>query len=343
MRAFHHLAPGRVALGDVPEPVPGPGEVLLAVAACGLCQTDVHLAATPGDLAVGRVLGHEIAGRVVRVGPGVDAAELPGLQVVHPVWSCGACRQCVAGRENACRGTDGRLVPAPGPGIREDGGLAEHVVVPARSLVAAGDLPPAFAAVLPDAGLVAWHCIASAREVLVAPATALVIGLGGLGQFACALLHEMGIDAIGVDLRAEARRASEDWCAAVLDGEGLRPEAVLDRVGAHGVDLVLDFVGSDATLRLATGVVAPYGAIRVPGQAGGAIGFETARATAVFPRGVTINRPYSGTRQELTELIAFVTQRGLRVPVRTRGLAEVEQAFADLAAGEVVGRMVVVP
>ncbi len=337
--AYHR---GSAALADVPEPVPAAGQVLLDVAACGVCQTDVHLVAgASADLAPGRVLGHEIAGRVAALGPGVDGVDPDRLYVVHPVWSCGRCRSCRAGRENACLATPGRLVPPPGPGIRYDGGLAERVVVPVAALVPADGVDPAAAAVLPDAGLVAWHCLRDARP-LESGSAALVIGLGGLGLFAVALLRATTeARVIAVDVRAAARAAAGGHADVVLDGAATDLAAqVLDAAGGHGPDLVVDLVGTDATLALAGAVVAPYGAIRVPGQGGGALRFETDRATRALPRGATISRTYSGTRAELAELVELA-RRGVGIPLARYPLADVERALDDLAAGRVVGRAVV--
>ena len=79
----------------------------------------------------GVVLGHEIAGTVVEMAADVERLAIGDLVIVHPVWSCGVCRQCVAGRENACLNTSGRLLPAATPGVSVDGGLADYVAVAA--------------------------------------------------------------------------------------------------------------------------------------------------------------------------------------------------------------------
>jgi propanol-preferring alcohol dehydrogenase len=127
MRAMVLEAPGRpLALVDRPDPAPGPGQLLLDVAACGVCRTDLHL--LDGEVEVPRlpiVLGHQIVGRVVKAGPG--AAMHPGTRVGVPWlgWTCGSCRFCTSHRENLC-------VRARFTGRDIHGGYAERTVADAR-------------------------------------------------------------------------------------------------------------------------------------------------------------------------------------------------------------------
>jgi propanol-preferring alcohol dehydrogenase len=120
--------PGRpLRLADVAPGAPGPGEVLVRVAACGVCRTDLHIC--DGDLPFVRsplVPGHEIVGRVEALGAGVDALA-PGDRVGVPWlgWTCGRCRYCASGRENLCDA-------ARFTGYSVDGGYAEYAVADAR-------------------------------------------------------------------------------------------------------------------------------------------------------------------------------------------------------------------
>jgi len=127
MQAMMLEAPGRpLALVDRPDPAPGPGQLLLDVAACGVCRTDLHL--LDGEVAVPRlpiVLGHQIVGRVAKAGPG--AAMRPGTRVGVPWlgWTCGSCRFCTSNRENLC-------IRARFTGRDIHGGYAEHAVADVR-------------------------------------------------------------------------------------------------------------------------------------------------------------------------------------------------------------------
>jgi propanol-preferring alcohol dehydrogenase len=128
MRAMLLDAPRRpLRPADVPVPVPGPGEVLLRVAACAVCRTDLHVVdGELGDPALPLVPGHEIVGRVESVGPGA-ATFAPGARVGVPwlAWTCGECAYCRAGAENLCP-------RARFTGYTRDGGYAEYAVADAR-------------------------------------------------------------------------------------------------------------------------------------------------------------------------------------------------------------------
>ena len=115
-------------LREIPVPEPGPGEVLVAVAAAGLCHTDLHIMSWPAGTVAWHLpftLGHENAGTVAAFGPGTTGAVVGERVVVYGPWGCGSCRQCVRGAENLCPHRRGR-----GAGCGLDGGLAEHMLVP---------------------------------------------------------------------------------------------------------------------------------------------------------------------------------------------------------------------
>lgn len=345
MRAIQYLGVNQVEHSEVPDPKITPGHVVLRVAAAGVCQTDVHVRAAPEPMIpTGVVLGHEIAGHIVECGEGVDTLSIGDLVVVHPVWSCGRCRQCVAGRENACLNTGGRMYPATTPGISIDGGMAEFVTVPARAVVPANGLDPAFAAVLPDAGLVPYHSINAARDLLRPGSTAVVIGVGGLGQFAVELLRALtSVRIIALDIREAALAAVRhkvDYTFA-SDSSDVADQ-VMGAAGGYGADFVLDLVGNSATLKLAGAVVAPYGSIRVPGLNDGVFEFETSQVAASLPWGASITRPYSGTYQDLHDLVALARTGQIGIDLVRYTFDDALSAFDDLESGKVNGRPVVV-
>ncbi|WP_268241627.1 alcohol dehydrogenase catalytic domain-containing protein [Nocardia jinanensis] len=318
--------------------------MLLKVRACGVCHTDVSFRDRP-SLAVepGLTLGHEISGRVESVGPDTDAAPLGSEVVVHTIWSCGECRRCVRGLQNACVGTGSRLIPPQGPGTRYDGGMAEYVVVPAGAVVGAAGIAPELAAVLPDAATVPYHAIDSSRDLLDSGASVLVLGVGGLGQFAVSILRAITpARVVVVDIRDSALDAVRDQVDTVLNADS---DDLADKVsaatGGYGPDLVLDFVGTDTTLGLAARTVAPYGTIWVPGQAGGSLTLEADRTTTVVPRGVAVvSRPYGGTRQNLLEVVSLAGSGLISAPITTYPFDDALRAFDDLSSGRVIGRPV---
>ncbi|MBB5766613.1 alcohol dehydrogenase catalytic domain-containing protein [Xanthomonas euroxanthea] len=192
MKAVQLVQPTKLVIAELPVPEPRSHEVLLRVTAAGVCHTDVSIRHEQSDAyPPGLVLGHEIAGRIERLGAGVHGWQAGEDVIVYPCWSCGACRECVAGRQNACRQTGGRLQSPPTPGVTVAGGMADYVAVPASALVRADGIDPAVAAILPDAALVPYHSIRAVEEQLRPGSTAVVIGLGGLGHLAIQMLRAL--------------------------------------------------------------------------------------------------------------------------------------------------------
>ncbi|MFB9073417.1 zinc-binding dehydrogenase [Citricoccus parietis] len=222
--------------------------------------------------------------------------------------------------------------------------MAEFVVAPARALVATSGIDPVAAAVLPDAALVPYHSIHDAASLLTEGASALVIGIGGLGQYAVSILSAVSpVRIIAVDNRDSALDAVRDsadvvFNSAVPDIE----QRILEAAGGYGPDVVLDLVGSTQTLDLATAVVAPYGTVRVPGQSNGTFTFETDRTTTSIPRGTTINRPYSGTYQDLVDVVELARAGRIGIDLQRYPFQEAVSAFDALDAGRVSGRAVLV-
>lgn len=345
MRAIQYLGINHVAEREVPRPDVADGHVVLEVAAAGVCQTDIHMRASPQQMVPsGVIFGHEIAGHIVEVAEDVEGFAMGDLVVVHPVWSCGRCRQCIAGRENACINTGGRMLPAPTPGVTVAGGMAEYVAVPASALVPAGDLDPPLAAVLTDAALVPYHSIHAARDLLRPGSAAVIVGVGGLGQFAVQMLRALtGVRIIALDVKEEALAAVRDDVdhAFRSDDPGVM-NAVLGAAGDYGADFVLDLVGNDATLALAGAVVAPYGAIRVPGLSDGVFRFETSQLATSLPWGASLTRPYSGTHQDLHDVVALARTGSIHANLTHYSFDESLHAFDDLEAGKINGRAVIV-
>jgi propanol-preferring alcohol dehydrogenase len=173
MRAMVLEAPGRPLVeADRPDPTPGPGQLLLDVAACGVCRTDLHL--LDGEVEIPRlpiVLGHQIVGRVVRAGPG--AAVKPGHRVGVPWlgWTDGTCRFCQSGRENLC-------LRARFTGRDIHGGYAERTVADARYCLRLPDeLSDLDAAPLLCGGLIGYRALRMAGD-------AERVGLYGFGASA---------------------------------------------------------------------------------------------------------------------------------------------------------------
>lgn len=348
MHALRLVAWGREPeLVEVPVPVPGPGELLLRVDAVGLCHSDLHVVDSAGRLpfTLPFTLGHEVAGTVAVVGAGVSPDWLEEPVAVHGVWSCGQCRRCAAGRESACL----RLTGPVGGGLGRDGGLAEFMLVPSeRFLVRAQGLPAGELAPLTDSGLTAYHAVAANLDAVAGEGTALVVGVGGLGQYAIQILRSLTpATVLAVDPRRSARelalRQGADHVVEDLMLVGPELEAALgagSRLAEGGIDLVLDFVGSDATLAGAARLLAPGGRLVVVGSAGGEL---TAAKGPGLPRGWQLSAPFWGSRADLEAVVTMAARGGLSGESQTGSLADAPDLYRRLRLGQIQGRAVVVP
>lgn len=265
MRAarFHGLPEG-VRVDEVPYPVAGRGEVVVRVAACGICGSDVHfLEGMPTPAPTPLVLGHEPAGIVESVGEGVTEWSVGDRVAVTLGNGCGTCRTCRMGHQNACLS----LVV---PGINCDGAFAEALKVPAHSLVRVPD------GVSLAAAAVATDCVASPYHALKCRAKVrdgeqvVVVGVGGLGSQAVTLARALGAERVVAVDRSEtalARAVTAGADATVLVQDGVDPvdeiRAACD--GAGGAEVALECVGHSATISVAFRSLMPAGRLVMVG------------------------------------------------------------------------------
>jgi propanol-preferring alcohol dehydrogenase len=343
MRAVQLTAPGQLEINTIPDAAPGPGQALVRVAGAGVCGSDLHiLGAAHPRFPLPMTLGHEIAGHIVALGADVQGWEDGQAVVVYLCWGCGTCRSCVEGRDNACERF--RATP-PGPGLGYPGGMAEYVAVPARSLVPLGELDPIAAAPLADAGLTSFHAIGLVRQHLYADATAVVIGIGGLGHMALQILRATtACRIIAVDVDPDRLAAARCYGADLTvrsDGEAVT--RLREVTAGRGAEAVFDFVGVGPTLRLAAEVVASYGALVVVGLGTGVLPWAASAPPAGLAWGTSVTKPYAGTHRELMQVVALAATDRLKATVKRYPLEQAAEVFAALRRGEVHGRAVLVP
>ena len=329
----------------VPCPEPRGTEVLVRIARCGVCHSDVHM--QDGyfklsedkrlDVTGGRTLpftlGHEIAGIIETAGPEAEGAT-PGRGVaVYPWIGCGTCAACAVGDENICA--------APRHlGIAVDGGFASHVLVPQpRYLIDHASLDAGFAGALMCSGLTAFAAIKRLGD-RAARGPALLVGLGGVGMMglalACALLPHAPLVA---DIDAGKREAAlAAGAAAAFDPADAGARKAILAASGGGVYAVCDFVGSDKSLQFATGALAKGGKVVVTGLLGGTF----ATAAAMFPlKAMTIEGTMTGTLAEARELMGLAQAgRIAAIPITERPLSAAQASLDDIRAGRVLGRVV---
>jgi propanol-preferring alcohol dehydrogenase len=241
--ARFHAVDRPIRVEEVPRPEPGPGEVLVRVAAAGVCGTELHFLdglLTPAKAPI--TLGHEVAGTVAATGPGVTGLTVGDRVAVHYLHACGRCRWCRTGRDHLCDAPLGFLA------FVSDGGFAEHVVVPASALVGVPDgLSLTEAAPLCCGATTALHAAGVAGLGL--GDTAVVYGCGGVGLALVQVLRLSGVRVVAVSRSAEKLRLAIELGAdaAVDAGAGPVGEQIRDLTRGAGADAVFELVGTAAT------------------------------------------------------------------------------------------------
>jgi propanol-preferring alcohol dehydrogenase len=334
-------------LVDVDQPDPGPGQVLIKVGGAGACHSDIHLMDEfePGMLPWNPpfTLGHENAGWVYALGQGVSGLEVGTPVAVHGPWGCGKCSRCRLGIDIYCENLAEAPIPGGGGGLGLDGGMAEYMLIPdARFLVPLPDgLEPSNAAPLTDAGLTPYHAVRRSLTKLTPDATAVVIGVGGLGHMGVQILKALTASkVIAVDMRESALETATAHGADLVfqPGESTAAEIRAATEG-RGADVVIDFVGADATLALGAAVTRQMGDLTIVGIAGGTL----AMSFFSIPYEVSVQTTYWGTRPELFELLDMAGRGVIESKVTKFDLSEASDAYKQLKAGEIQGRAVVVP
>jgi len=330
-----------LVLDDVPTPRPGPDEVIVAIAGAGFCHSDIHV--IDGEIHVlprmPLTLGHENSGLVSAVGAGVTSVREGDAVVVYGGWGCGRCDYCVSGHEQLC-------VAPEWCGLSSwDGGYAEYLRVPhERYLVKLDGIDPVRAAPLADAALTPYRAIKKALPFLEPDHPAVLIGLGGLGQYGLKLLRLLsGAAIIAVDTSAEKRRTATALGAdVVLDGgDPDLVKKILQSSGGTGASVAFDFVGSEATLATAIGTTRSMGKVFQIGLAGGTARLKVLE-NARFEVGFECT--LWGTIKELREVVALVRDGRLTLgESETAKLDRINDVYARVKRGEVKGRVIMTP
>ena len=281
------------------------------------------------------VPGHENAGRVAAVGDLVSTVRVGDPVLVFPPYSCGLCVACRRGRDMHCEHHQFT-------GLTVDGGFAEYVVVAERSVVKLPDgVEPVDVAPYSDAGLTAYHAIKRVAHVAVPGATAVVIGVGGVGHVGLQLLRELGSGApiIAVDPNPLRRALAASLNAdAVLDSTGV-VDAVRDLTEGRGADLVIDFVGTQQTHDDGIGMLAKGGTYSIVGFGG----MVTVPSGAMVGQEQAIVANLVGTWVDLWEVMQLHARGKLILKTETFPLEDVNDVLARLREGDVTGRAVLTP
>jgi propanol-preferring alcohol dehydrogenase len=318
---------------DVPVPVPGRGEILVKVKACGVCHTDLHAAS--GDWPVKPqppfIPGHEAAGVVAALGPDVTGfriGDAVGVAWLHD--ACLACEYCETGWETLCEHQHNT-------GYSVNGGFAEYVVA---SAAFAARLPANvdFAAIAPIlcAGVTTYKGL---KETDTRPGEwVLISGVGGLGQVAIQYAKAMGLKVVALDIAEDklklARDSGAEHAVNALSADAVESVLRATGGGAHGI---LVTAVSTAAFAQALKMVRRKGTISLVGLPPGE--FPTPIFDVVLKR-ITVRGSIVGTRRDLDEAIAFAAEGKVRAEITKAPLADINAIFERMKAGKIDGRMV---
>ncbi len=317
-------------LRDVPRPVPGRGQVLLKVGACGVCRSNLHMVegdwpGVPSKFPI--IPGHEVVGRIEELGDGVDWLPVGARAGVQPLFStCGHCEFCLSGRDHLCQTKEitGETV---------DGGFAEYMVADARHTHLVPDsISDVAAASLFCPGITAFGSVAKAN--LTPSKTAAVFGVGGVGHLVLqmALLHGGSVTAV---TRGAAHQtvAAELGATRVIDASREDPGEVLAKQG--GVDAAFVFGPSNELVRQAIQATKPGGII--------VTGVNVDLGRFAFATERMVVGSLLGTRQQMREVIDLAAAGKIHVVHEQQPLEAANETLARLKRGEIRARAVLVP
>ena len=310
---------------DVSLPEIGPSEVLIRVAAAGICHSDAHYRGSISKIErLPVTLGHEVVGRVEKVGLDVTNVELGDRVCVHYLVHCGSCEFCLRGLEQFCR--EGQMI-----GKHRDGGYAEFIKVPARNaFVLPDEISFESGAIMMCSSATALHALNKAR--LKSGESVSIFGFGGLGFSALQLARAFGCGEIYV---VEINPAKFDLIrklgAVAIDATASDPVGQIKKAtGGKGVDVSLELIGSASTMRQAVQCLGVLGRAALVGL--------TAESMSIFPYTELINKEVEiigvsdHLATEFPALMEFARSGKLCFPPESL-------RFVDLDAGQINGAL----
>jgi succinate semialdehyde reductase (NADPH) len=356
-------APGGLHIEELPVPEPLAGEVLVRVAACGVCHTDLHVLKAEVAFPTPAVMGHEISGTVTALGPGVTGPP-PGTRVACAfIMPCGSCPACSAGRDDLCdrffamnrlRGTlyDGttRLRRRDGTPVAmySMAGLAEYAVVPATDVFPLADnLPLEESCVLGCAVFTAYGAVRHGADLRGGERVA-VVAAGGVGVNIVQIARAFGASqVIAVDVRDDQLEAARTLGATdvVNAAAGDAVAQVRDLTGGLGVDAAFEVLGRPETFTQAFEMIRDGGRMVAVGIAAGRAAAPV-EITRLVRRELRIVGSYGArTRTDMPEIIRLAAAGIFRLEAMVTQrfpLDEADAAYQALGRGEIVGRAIVV-
>ena len=335
--AILHAPKQPLVVDDVPRPSVDPGDVLLAVEACGVCHSDLHVAEgdwpqlsriTKSPL----VLGHEVAGRVVELGEGVSDLKVGDRVGVPWIYStCGECEACREGNENLCFNQSIT-------GVTVDGGYAEFMRARATHVQKIpGEISSIDAAPLFCAGVTVYRALSQAQ---VQPGQRLaVFGVGGLGHLAVQIALHLGAEVIAVDV-SEEKLAGAAALGASRTFNANSAAIVKDFRALGGAHVALVTSAAKVAYDTAFACLRIQGKLLVVGLPSENLCFPPIMMSA---REARIQATAVGTRQDVRDVLSLAAAGKVRCQVAARPLEQVNEVFEEMRHGRIAGRVVLTP
>lgn len=339
MRAAVFHGPGQpLAIEEVPTPNPGPGEILVKVAACGVCHTDLHYIehGVPTFKKPPLILGHEAAGTVAALGPEVTSFKAGDRVLLPAVVTCGRCPLCRTGRENIC----GQMVMF---GNNVDGAYAEFVLAPAKdAFPLPEEIPLEEGCIIADAVSTPYHAVRN-RARIEPGEVVVVFGCGGVGINAVQMAAVAGAIVIAVDIADRKLEWARQFGAQqVYNPTGRDAVKELRKLTAGGPDVVLEVIGNPTTIAQGYDLVRTGGRLCVIGYTNQPVSLNPAK---LMYREVTVLGSLGCRPVDYPRLIEMV--RVGKVQVRAQvthrfPLEKIGDAFEVMKRGESL-RSIVIP
>ncbi|MGW1678023.1 zinc-binding dehydrogenase [Saccharopolyspora sp. NPDC002376] len=363
MRAAVHTASNQpMRIEDLADPTPKAGEVAIDVRSCGACHSDLHVLKGELPFPAPAVLGHEVAGVISEVGPGVTGLAVGDPVVTSFIMPCGQCAQCAAGNEEICleffqfNRAKGRLYDDETRLFRPDGdpvwmysqgGLAERCVTPATSVYKVPDgVELADVSSVGCSTMTAYGALRHVADLRVGDTVA-VVAAGGVGSALIQLASVFGASMIiAVDISDEKLASARELGAThvVNSAEVDAPAAIRELTGGRGVDVAFEALGAVPTFNVARDSVVEGGQVVVVGIAARGTTGEFDLAT-MARRKLQIKGSYGAKPRRDMPVLLDLVARGLLRPQdaisRRYTFDQVQEAYDALNRGEIIGRAVV--
>ncbi len=337
--AIFHGAHQSLTVEDIPTPEPQAGEVLIKVAGCGVCHTDLHYIdhEVPTFKKPPMILGHEVSGVVVAIGSNAHHFKVGDRVLAPAVYGCGHCKMCRTGRENICE----NMVMF---GNHVDGGYAEYMLAPAKDVIPLpAEIPLIEGAIIADATTTPYHAVVNRGKVRPGDAV-VVFGCGGIGLNVVQIAAAVGGQVIAVDVvDAKLEWAKKLGAAATLNAKGIeRVDKEIRKLTNGGADIAFEAIGNPLTQAQAFASVRTGGRFVVVGFSDKPMTLDTGRVMfremeiigSLGCRAVDYPRVLELARQGKIKVAELVTAK---FP-----LDRINDAFDTLRRGEGI-RSVIVP